>query len=350
MALLGLAMAIGLELKAPVAAAPTYRLVLGSVAHDGNGAIANPQPSPTRTATPTLVPTQTPTRTPMPSATPTPTVTATPTLTAPAGSAFTTVKSWYDHISLTLYGNYSGILTKQSAGQLTKPQAGAQLIAEKDNADAYKAFLDTQGGVVRGASPACDQARQTLALAAGWLGLMEGWGGLILSYGPTTEYLNSRQQASDNYFSFMSEALGLLSGCSGSAGPAQGNPPPTSTIVPTATPTPTYPSGSGFCSGSRTTADWKIAVAAPTFADDLFDIVVTPLTSNALESTLKVRVYDPTFSSSDSGTKYPSYVGQSIRLHYGFDFFDGPPYEQGEYEVQLRVDFGLEARVYVTCP
>lgn len=63
-----------------------------------------------------------------------------------------------------------------------------------------------------------------------------------------------------------------------------------------------------------------------------------------------MRVYDPNFGSDDSSTKYPSYVGHILRLHYGYDFYVSPPYQAGSYQIQLRVNFLNETSVYVTCP
>lgn len=100
----------------------------------------------------------------------------------------------------------------------------------------------------------------------------------------------------------------------------------------------------------RTTANWQIQITAPSYSGDLFDVVVKPLTNGAAAANFKVRVYDPGYGSADSSTKYPSYVGQSIRLTYGYHFYVSAPYKSGSYEVELRVNFLKEASVYVTCP
>ena len=87
------------------------------------------------------------------------------------------------------------------------------------------------------------------------------------------------------------------------------------------------------------------------YSGDLFVIVVRPLTEEAVGAfSIKVRVTDPSFATTDSGSKYPSFVGQSIRLSYGFDFFESAPYPTGGYQVQLRVDSSSETSVTVYCP
>lgn len=125
---------------------------------------------------------------------------------------------------------------------------------------------------------------------------------------------------------------------------------PTATATPTAT--PTAPSGGGLsCVASQQTFDWLLCVTNPSFPGNPFDIVVVPLTEEALESfSFKVRVYKPDdFLGDDSFSQYPFYVGQQIRLYYPYyDFFlfddELPP---GTYEVELRVDFLHEVSVFV---
>ncbi|MCZ7575963.1 MAG: hypothetical protein M5U18_02465 [Dehalococcoidia bacterium] len=262
--------------------------------------------------------------------------------------------SWYAHINDTLYGRYTAILSQQSSGQLTLTQAGAAMTAEKAFPDAFKVFLDGQAASLSGASPACNYARQTLGLAAGYLGLMEGWGGLILTYGPTPTYLSSREDASNKYFEFMSESLGHIANCSGSAsggGTPPALPPPStpalSTPTPTFQPTATPPSGgSTGCLARSVTWDWELCVRESYL--DLFEIRVTALTEDATDSSFKIRVYAPDdFLGTDSSTKWPFYVGQTFRLDYGFDFFEYEPYPVGIYEIELRVDFLRETRVYI---
>lgn len=176
---------------------------------------------------------------------------------------------------------------------------------------------------------------------------MAGWGGLILTGGGN--YSAERQQASDNYFAMMNQSLSSLSNCTGSAG-TTGAAPTAAPTVSTPPTTPTIPAGgSGGCLGTRTTSDWQLKVVAPGFSSDLFDIVVTPLSDEATDSTFKVRVYKPNLSSSDSSTKFPSFVGQNIRLSYGFDFFVNAPYPNGLYQVELRVDFLKETSLLVIC-
>lgn len=219
-------------------AALPFKLFIGNVARDD----PRPQelPSATASATPTSP------KTPAPTRTPSATLTATATSTPQGSSAYALVTSWYAHINDTLFGRYTAILDKQISGQLTLSQAGAALLAEKPVPDAYKAFLDGQAATLNGASPECNYARQYLSLSASYLGLMEGWGGLILDYGSTPEYLNSRQEASNKYFEFMSQSLGFIAGCTGSAAGAGATPPPASpsttpipsTPTPTATPAP----------------------------------------------------------------------------------------------------------------
>ncbi|MGE0598661.1 MAG: hypothetical protein AB7J35_02385 [Dehalococcoidia bacterium] len=325
------------------AAAPTltYRLTMPLIGTDSVSSAA-PQPTATGTAT----------ATPSPTASPTSTLTPTATATAaPAGqSAYLLVQSWYNHVSETLYGQYSAILANQSAGSISLNTAGNQLLAFKPTADAYKTFLDGQGGKLVAASAACNQARQSLALASGWLGLMAGWGGLILTGGG--DYFTQRQEASDSYFSLMSQALGLIANCTGTASGTSTTPaPPTQTTVPAPTPTPTLPGGGlSGCFGTRTTSDWRLQVTAPQFSGDLFDVVVTPLTNEATDSSFKVRLYQPNLFSDDSSTKFFSFVGLGTRFHYGFDFFVSSPYPSGLYEVELRVDFLKETSLLVICP
>lgn len=81
---------------------------------------------------------------------------------------------------------------------------------------------------------------------------------------------------------------------------------------------------------------------------DLFEIRVTALTDEAVDSSFKVRVYAPgDFLWSDSFTKYPFWVGHTITLDYGSDFFEYEPYPAGVYEIELRVDFFHETSVYI---
>ena len=328
-----------------------FKVFVGNVSRDdiGSPSFSSPTPTPQQaSATPSV--TASPTKTPTP----------TPTATPQGSSAYALVTSWYAYVSGTLYDRYTLILARQSGGVLTAAQAGAQLTAEKAVPDAFKAFLAGQAPALSGTAPSCDQARFYLGLSAGYLGLMEGWGGLILTYGATPDYVSSRENASNQYFDLMGQSLAFISTCSGSASGTGALPPlppaatpipstPTPSAQPTATPTPG--SGGGFaCSGSKTTSDWQIQVGPAIFSSDLFEVVVKPLTNSAVSSTLKIRVYDPYSGSSDSFTKYPSFVGQSIRLTYGYDFFVDAPYKSGTYEVQLRVNFLKEVSVYVTCP
>lgn|GEM_PF-5186689 len=320
-----------------------HRLTLPLVATDSVPPPAQqPTAAPTPTGTSTLAPS--PTSTLTPTSTPSPTPTATPS----GQSAYLVVQGWYNHINTTLYGQYSGILANQAAGLISMNTAGNQLTAFKPTADAYKAFLDGQGALLSNATPSCNQARQTLALAAGWLGLMAGWGGLILT--GAGSYFAERQEASDNYFSMMSQALSLLSTCTGTTTGAPASPPsPSATTAPsTATPTPPGGGATG-CFGTRTTSDWRLRVTAPQFHGDLFTVEVTPLTEEATESSFKVRVYQPNLISHDSSTKFFSVVGLPVRFDYGFDFLVSAPYPKGLYEVELRVDFLRETSLLVTC-
>lgn len=234
--LMALLMAVNESDRASAAdeTALAFKLFVGNVSRDE----PNPPVSPPPISSPSPTPTPTATRTP-------------PSTSTPQGSsAYALVTSWYAHINDTLYGRYTAILSQQSSGQLTLTQAGAAMTAEKAFPDAFKVFLDGQATSLSGASPACNYARQTLGLAAGYLGLMEGWGGLILTYGPTPTYLSSREDASNKYFEFMSESLGHIANCSGSAsggGTPPLPPPPSapalSTPTPTFQPTATPPSG-----------------------------------------------------------------------------------------------------------
>ena len=129
----------------------------------------------------------------------------------------------------------------------------------------------------------------------------------------------------------------------------------TPTTSPSATPSPTPTSGGGeLCLASKTTIDWYLCVTSPSFpSSDLFDVNVMPRTQNAIDETFsfKVRVYAPgDFLGDDSSSKYPFFVGQVIRLYYGFDFFVNKPYPAGLYEVELRVDFLREFSVLVFIP
>lgn len=337
------ALSVGIESESHAsAAALSYRLTLPLIATDSvmgtfpQETPVSPMPA---TGTPSAASTPTPTSTP----------TASATAKLAAQSALIVVQGWYDQVGTTLYGQYSGILANQSSGLISMSTAGQQLMDFKTSADAYKAFLDGQGSLLLNASNSCNQARQSIALASGWLGLMAGWGGLILT--GAGDYFEERQQASDSYFAMMTQALSLMSTCTGSvSGGSGGFTPPPSTATPIPTPTPTISSGGGsFCSGYRTTSDWRLQVMAPQFIGDLFDVVVTPLTDAATESSFKVRVYDPNFFSGDSSTKFFSFVGQNVRFHYGFDFFVSPPYASGLYEVELRVDFLRETSLLVSC-
>ena len=139
-------------------------------------------------------------------------------------------------------------------------------------------------------------------------------------------------------------------------------PTATNTPVPTATPapptptaTPTSPPGGGggptACVARSTTFHWDLCVTQPSFPSmDIFDVVVTPLTQSATDSTFRVRVYEPgEILGNDSSMQFPAWVGQNIRLHYGFDFLlsSSSPYPPGSYDVELRVDFLPETSVTV---
>lgn len=336
-------LALSMESESRASAATfSYRLTLPLIGTDSvSGAV------PQSTVVPPMPATATPVATLSPTPTSTPIATATTKSTGQL--ALIVVQGWYGHVGTTLYGQYSDILANQSSGLISMSTAGQRLIDFKASADAYKSFLDGQGSSLLNASNSCNQARQSIALASGWLGLMAGWGGLILT--GAGDYFEERQQASDSYFAMMTQALSLMSTCTGSVSGGSGGftpPPSTATLIPT--PTPTISSGGGsFCSGYRTTSDWRLQVMAPQFNGDLFDVVVTPLTDTATESSFKVRVYDPNFFSSDSSTKFFSFVGQNVRFHYGFDFFVSPPYASGLYEIELRVDFLRETSLLVSC-
>lgn len=125
---------------------------------------------------------------------------------------------------------------------------------------------------------------------------------------------------------------------------------PTATPTPTPTPTPQlyFPPGGGStgCLARSVTWDWELCVRESYL--DLFEIRVTALTEEATDSSFKIRVYAPDdFLGTDSFTKWPFYVGQTFRLDYGFDFFEYGPYPAGLYEIELRVDFLRETRVYI---
>lgn len=314
-----------------------YRLVVPLMAADSAPGSPGTAAAPTATTTPT------PTRTPTGTATATPTRTS----TVPNGqSAYLLVQSWYDHIATTLYGQYANILNRQAAGLLSPKAAGQELFAFEPTPKAYKAYLDGLGAVLANASASCNYARQDLGLAAGWLSLMAGWGGLILT--GAGDYFAQRQEASDNYFSLMSEALTWLGSCTGQA---TGGAPPSTTAVPTFAPTatPTPPLGGGGCFGTRSTSDWRLRVTAPRFSGDIFTIEVTPLTDAATESSFKVRVSPPGSFYDESSTKFFSFVGVPVRFDYGYDFFVSAPYPSGLYEVELRVDFLKESSLLVMC-
>lgn len=184
------------------------RVTLPQLAKDtGSAPAATPTPYIPPTATPYIPPTATPYFPP----------TATPTPTTPAVStARILVQSWYDYIANVLYGRYTAILNRQSSGEISFAQAGALLTAEKEVAYAYQEYLKGQGPSLVSASFSCEQARSSLALAAGWLGNTEGWGGLILTYGDSA-YLPNLENASNKYFEFMGQALGYISTCTGPA-------------------------------------------------------------------------------------------------------------------------------------
>lgn len=342
--------------ESQASAQAAHRVYLPALARD-EGAFPQPTPTPIATATPTRTATPTSTATAVPSL-----PTATPSA-APGGSARALVRTWYDHVGTTLYGEYWDILQRQSRGEITRQQAANELFIFKEKADSYMQFLDGQEHLLLNANFACQAARQELALASGWLGLMAGWGGLIHGGG---DYFAEQEEARNNYFAFMSSANASSLDCSGSV-PGSPSPAPTATRTapgsnPTATPTPRPPTatptrtptpsggGGSMCYASRTTTDWRLEVRPSLLGWDLFEVKVTALTNAATNSSFRVRVTDPNFFTHDSSTKWPFFIGDSYTLTFGSDFLTFGPYRSGTYQVELRVDFLREASVTVFCP
>ncbi|MCC6961189.1 MAG: hypothetical protein IT301_15185 [Dehalococcoidia bacterium] len=108
-------------------------------------------------------------------------------------------------------------------------------------------------------------------------------------------------------------------------------------------PPPYVPSGG--CVARRTNSHWELCVTDSFF--ETFEVRVTVLSEAATESTFKVRVSCPGWESGDSFTKYPFYVGQTFTFDFPSDFSVYSDCGPGEYEVELRVDYLTELRVYV---
>ena len=303
--------ASGPTAAAPPSNAAKHRVVAMALGCDSCGGVsppaaATPTRTPTAVASPTRTPTSLPSDTPTPTRTPSPTATRTPTIPA-----------------LPSITSYAFCRTSPTCAGGNEPLQTDQIIRAVFNLSAIPQAQLTADAYWNGAKyNSFSWAGPPYPGATGFY-----FGDPALGFPSAAGTVEVRLYVGGTFIGAMSAVVSGLQ------------------ATPTPTPTPYVPP-TASCVARSTTVHWDLCVRAGLI--DLFDIRVTALTESAADSTFRIRVYAPgDFLGTDSFLQFPSFVGQTISLDYGFDFLEYGPYPNGLYEIELRVDFLAETSVYI---
>lgn len=144
-----------------------------------------------------------------PTNTPTQIPTATPTTGGGNSATVDLLLEWYD----TSAGFATAISdAADSAAAVGYDAAADTMWTIAADADDFETFLGAQGPL---APAACDEARQWIALSAGWASVWAGWYALIFDGWPNVDYFDEVSDAINGHYAARQAALDALAACQG---------------------------------------------------------------------------------------------------------------------------------------